>query len=180
MARIRYRLLPVLLAAAAIGAGALALRPEESVSTEGKMMALLQGASIDRETLAMFERSCQNCHSEKTEWPWYSRIPPASFLIQHDVKEARARMNLSRWGEYSVAEKRLLLSEIGGAVRSGTMPPARYRFLHPDSKLSPVERETIYQWTRRERLHVVNPAGNKIGAGSVITLEGHDERKPAL
>ena len=55
---------------------------------------LFQGAQIDGPTLALFERACQNCHSENTEWPWYGRIPPISWAIRKDINEARQRFNL--------------------------------------------------------------------------------------
>ena len=60
-------------------------------------------------------------------------------------------MNLSRWQIYDQAEKSLLLSEIGSAVRNRLMPPRRYTLVHPDAKLSDAEANEIYQWTRTER-----------------------------
>jgi len=145
------------LAAATIAASALAFRPPGKVDPHRISSPLLDGAQIDAETLDIVERACQNCHSERTHWPWYSHIPPASWLLHRDVAHARDRFNLSRWEGYTPVEKQALLSAIGAAARTSVMPPRRYTFLHPQSKLSGPEREHLYRWTRSERLRLRNP-----------------------
>jgi hypothetical protein len=67
----------------------LALHPEPLA--HGK--PLFQGAQIDEPTLALFQRACQNCHSENTQWPWYSRIPPVSWMIGKDIYVASRQVN---------------------------------------------------------------------------------------
>jgi cytochrome c len=94
---------------------------------------------------------CQNCHSERTEWPLYSRLPVVSWMLERDVAEARRHMNLSRWASYPNAEKKDLLARIAAEVRSHQMPPARYTMLHTDARLSEADIAAIYQWTRAQR-----------------------------
>jgi hypothetical protein len=112
---------------------------------------LFQGARIDQATLNLFQRSCQNCHSENTEWPWYSRIPPASWMIAKDVREARAHVNLSHWSSYGTEQQENLLTRIAAVVRTGRMPLSRYTFLHREAILTASERQQIYEWSRAER-----------------------------
>jgi len=112
---------------------------------------LLDGALVDPETLATIERSCGNCHSGGTKWPWYSYAAPASWMLERDVSEARSRMNLSRWSRYSAEERETLLSAIGAVARTGEMPPQRFTLLHPEAKLSPADRSRLYDWSRKER-----------------------------
>src|SRR5437868_13257121 len=47
---------------------------------------------------AILDRSCNDCHSNKTRWPWYSHVAPVSWLVVDDVNEARRAMNFSEWG----------------------------------------------------------------------------------
>ena len=112
---------------------------------------LFQGARIDAPTLALFERACRNCHSENTQWPWYSRIPPIYWAIRKDVNGARQRFNLSHWASYGVDERADLLTRMGSAARTGQMPLPRYTLLHREARLSAEERERIYEWCRGER-----------------------------
>jgi cytochrome c len=112
---------------------------------------LLSGAEIPDPLREVIGRKCGNCHSESTEWPFYSRLAPVSWMVERDVMEAREHLNFSRWGTYSDAEKTDLLSRLAAKVRSGDMPPARYTAIHRDSILQPQEREALYEWARRER-----------------------------
>jgi hypothetical protein len=140
-----------LVAAAVIAIGGSMIHPFGTTAPTGSDATVLRDAQIDPDTLALFERACQNCHSERTEWPWYSHVAPMSWLIARDVQQARSHMNLSRWQEYSSDERLGLLSEIGSAVRNREMPKQRYLLLHPEARLTDQERLQIYEWTRTER-----------------------------
>jgi hypothetical protein len=94
-----------------------------------------------------FDRSCQNCHSDQTAWPWYSYVAPASWVIAHDVHQARRAMNLSRWGTYSAKKKEERLEDICDQVTNGEMPDPKYALFHRSSKISPDERAAVCQWT---------------------------------
>jgi hypothetical protein len=58
---------------------------------------LLRGTETPTKVERVFETKCAACHSEKTAWPGYSRFAPASWLIERDVIEGRAHLNMSRW-----------------------------------------------------------------------------------
>lgn len=121
---------------------------------------LLSGADVDPALMRVLKKSCQNCHSERTEWPWYSYVAPMSWLIEKDVHQARSHLNLSRWEEYDARKQHDLLAELAAIVRNRRMPPGRYTLLHPTTKPSPEEFDRIYQWTRaeRRRLSLLAPA----------------------
>jgi cytochrome c len=127
------------------------VQPAPAVRQVPSVAPILAGAHPDAHVFSTIERSCQNCHSLKTEWPLYSRIFPFSLLIEHDVRTARAHMNLSRWQAYDNTEKSLILSEIGSMVRNRIMPPRRYTMVHPEAKLSDADINEIYRWTRLDR-----------------------------
>lgn len=112
---------------------------------------LLAGAQIPEPLRELVEHKCGNCHSEAVDWPFYSRVAPVSWLLEHDVLEAREHMNLSHWETYSNQEKSDLLSRLAAKTRSGEMPPARYTAIHGDSKLLSKERDSLYEWARAER-----------------------------
>ena len=134
-----------------LGLASLLVHPFGAVRAHAPVGPLLTGAVVDAETVRILQRSCQNCHSQNTDWPWYSYIAPVSWLIEKDVHQARSHMNLSGWGLYSLEEKQDLLSVLAAAVRSRQMPPPRYTLMHRSAKLSEPERERIYQWARGER-----------------------------
>jgi hypothetical protein len=141
------------------------VHPSGSVKTIKSDNPLLAGADVDPAVLQLIQRSCQNCHSEKTEWPWYSHIAPMSWLVEGDVSQARSHMNLSRWDSYTVESKQDILARVGAVVRSRQMPPDRYTLIHPNAKLSPEERDQIYGWAHAERRRLKSVMPTSVGTG---------------
>jgi hypothetical protein len=79
-------------------------------------------------------RACFDCHSNQTRWPWYANVAPFSWTVQLDVESARSILNFSEWNRpYSLA----LYS--GQSIRTGNMPPIKYRMAHPEADLTPQE-----------------------------------------
>jgi hypothetical protein len=102
------------------------------------------------EVKAVMQRSCYDCHSNQTRWPWYARIAPVSLLLARDVSGGRKELNFSIWDQYEPRRKSRKLKEIVEQVEKGDMPPWYYVPLHPDAKLSAADRETIVNWAKRQ------------------------------
>jgi len=100
------------------------------------------------EVRALLRRSCFDCHSHETQWPWYAQIAPVSLLIARDVKNGRKEVNFSLWEKYNERRKARKLKEIAKEVSKGDMPLFYYLPLHPDAKLSAAERELIIRWAK--------------------------------
>jgi Haem-binding domain len=103
------------------------------------------------EIAGIFGRSCADCHSEETAWPWYSGIAPVSWLLERDVKQGRARLNVTHWDGLKTSDKQRLLAAIAKAIENREMPPRRYLLLHPEAKLSADQSVAMIEWTRAER-----------------------------
>lgn len=99
----------------------------------------------------VLDRSCNNCHSDETAWPWYSYIAPVSWVIARDVHRARRAMNLSQWGGYSAKRKADKLGEICEQLTNGDMPDGLYLLLHRDAVVTQDERSAVCQWTEDTR-----------------------------
>jgi hypothetical protein len=52
----------------------------------------------------IFEQKCYNCHSNQTNFPWYSIIPGVKQLIENDIAEAKTHLDMSTrfsfWGAW--------------------------------------------------------------------------------
>ncbi|MBP7963281.1 MAG: heme-binding domain-containing protein [Caldilineaceae bacterium] len=88
------------------------------------------------EQLAM--TACGDCHSNLTEWPWYSYVPPVSFLVGNHTREGRTKLNFSDW---IATTRRLEADEIKEVITDGEMPPWDFLLMHPEAKLT-VDQQT--------------------------------------
>jgi hypothetical protein len=124
-------------------------------ASEKSSASLLVGAHVPSDVRAALERSCRDCHSEATHYPWYSYVAPISWLVKNDVTQGREHLNLSRWNEYSLIRRERCLSEIANQVQDGGMPLASYTWTHRNAVLSPSDIDAIFQWTQQERSRLI-------------------------
>jgi len=96
--------------------------------------------------MQVLKNSCYDCHSNEVRWPWYSNIAPASWLVVHDVNEAREHMNFSEWQSYSADDKEDNIEDIWEEIDDGEMPLWYYLILHNDARLSDNDKKTIKSW----------------------------------
>ena len=101
--------------------------------------------------LELARGACFDCHSNETEWPWYTNVAPASWLVQRDVDEGRATLNFSEWDRPQaevdelfdvIARRRDATGQlhadpsVGPLVRGGAGDPARRDATHGASLAS--------------------------------------------
>ena len=90
----------------------------------------------------ILDRSCGDCHSNATVWPWYSHVAPVSWLMSYAVTEGRKVVNFSEWGAYSPEQQQMLLALSCQDASDGKMPGA-YALLRPHTRLSSHDVATI-------------------------------------
>jgi hypothetical protein len=129
------RLCKVFLVALAYLAGVFALMQAVPCGRTHSNPATVQEPQwISARTRALAVRACFNCHSNQTEWPWYANVAPVSWFVEADVDGARSIVNFSEWDRpYDLA----LYS--GQSIRTGNMPPVKYRMVHPEADLTEQE-----------------------------------------
>lgn len=117
--------------------------------------------SIEPAIQSILDRSCSDCHSNRTVWPWYSHVAPVSWLVASDVHDGRRHVNFSEWGAYPADKRAKALDEICKEVRQGDMPPFQYMPMHPAAKLTPADRDQLCRWTAaaKQNLTVSNAPG---------------------
>jgi hypothetical protein len=98
------------------------------------------------EVQAILQRSCYDCHSNESKWPWYAYVAPVSWLVVHDVDEGRSKLNLSKWGDYDPRKLAGKADEMAEQVEEGEMPMPKYLLMHSDAKLSPADKAVIRKW----------------------------------
>lgn len=94
---------------------------------------------------SILEKSCYDCHSNKTKWPWWSYIAPASWSISDDVTGGRKALNFSIWKKYPIKKIKKLKSDIYRTV-AGPMPLPQYTWVHKNAKLTKNEVDLLRNW----------------------------------
>lgn len=143
------RTLKSILALAAIAMIAVQVETEHKAATEPRSQLPLSFESGPARILA---RACGNCHSDHTEWPWYSHVPPVSGWIAEHVREGREMLDFSEWESYSAWEKRDKLQSMCGLITTGRMPPWPYAAVHPEAKLTEKDKQAVCAWVKEQTI----------------------------
>jgi hypothetical protein len=96
---------------------------------------------------AILDRSCRDCHSNETRWPWYSHVAPMSWLVASDVRQGRDHFNYSEWTSYSSDDQDKLLNGVCSLTKRGRMPLPSYLLIHRGAKLSDADVKTLCVWS---------------------------------
>jgi hypothetical protein len=137
-----------LLAAVAVIVGRV--KPEQRADTDPRNQGL--PLLFNAKPAQVLLRACGNCHSNHTDWPWYSHVAPVSWWIGRHVREGRDRLDFSEWETYSPWQRRDKLESICGLISTGRMPPRLYNSMHPEAKLTETEKEAVCAWVKEETI----------------------------
>ncbi len=107
--------------------------------------------TIPENVAKILELSCNDCHSNKTVYPWYSNIAPFSWLLADHINEGRRELNFSAWGTYNNKRKRHKLDEICEQVTDNLMPHNQYLWIHRDARLSEADKKILCDWAEAEK-----------------------------
>lgn len=100
---------------------------------------------------AIFKKSCYDCHSNRTNYPWYSNIQPIRYVLDSHVQQGKADLNFNEFGAYSERKKRSKLRAIGNSLKDETMPISSYLFIHRYAKLTSQDKAIILNWVNKNQ-----------------------------
>jgi hypothetical protein len=93
-------------------------------------------------TEELARKACFDCHSNRTNWPWYSSVAPISWRVQSDVDEGREALNFSAL-DTSTKDGAKAAGDAGEETQKGEMPPKDYLLMHPEARLTASERQEL-------------------------------------
>lgn len=126
----------LVLAALIVVAVSQVFRPAKTNPKIDPKREIHSNLTVNTHVAATLARACNDCHSNRTVWPWYSHVAPASWLVVSDVNRGRKALKFSEWSTYAAEEQREHLQEICKEVTEGEMPGFSYTLMHRDAKLS--------------------------------------------
>ena len=97
------------------------------------------------------QTSCYDCHSNNTNYPWYSKMQPVAKFLENHVKEGKKELNFSEWDSLSVRRKKSKLKSIISQIKDDEMPLTSYTLIHRDAKFSEKEKQEMIQWMTQKK-----------------------------
>jgi hypothetical protein len=134
-------------------------RPDKTTTTEITPAHITKVMNVPSNVESILKRSCYDCHSDHTVWPWYSSVAPVSWLVADDVVKGRKKMNFSQWSKIPDSKKEARLNEICEEIKSDEMPMPKYLYIHGDAKLTQADKDILCKWveTEMKKMEESNP-----------------------
>lgn len=134
-------------------------RPDRTNPPENKSETIYATLNVPADVHDIFERACIDCHSNRSEWPWYTEVSPVSWFVVDHVEEARDELNFSNWKKYPPKRSEHKLEELCEKIEEGEMPLNSYLLIHWEASLSEQDKEILCSWSNSEReiIRAANP-----------------------
>ena len=127
------------------------LQPRRNRSSHILLTDITSMISMPGNVLTVLKASCYDCHSNNTNYPWYSRIQPFGWLLARHIRNGKAQLNFSEFGSYTPRRQLSKLKEIGISIKNKTMPLKSYTMMHYKAKLSKENEALIVDWVTKLR-----------------------------
>jgi hypothetical protein len=99
--------------------------------------------------LTLLKNACYDCHSDNTDYPWYSNIQPMGWLMTYHIKQAKSQLNFSEFGSYSQRRQLSKLDGIANSIKDDIMPLKSYKMIHKNAQLSAKEKVLLINWAQQ-------------------------------
>lgn len=148
----------VLLVLALLFVVAQAVRPNMTNPPINPANTMQASIRVPPEVDAILQRSCNDCHSNRTRWPWYAQITPVSWWLKTHVDEGRQKLSFDEFATYPPKKAARKMEEICELVEKGEMPLPSYLPAHPDARLSEADRRLLCSWAKTEQAGIERSA----------------------
>ena len=116
-------------------------------------LTLARTETVPPDVAGILDRACRDCHSNDTNWRWYTYVAPLSWWTTDHVKKGRAELNFSIWGSYRPRFRTARLHAICSMTEAREMPLPAYALAHPAARLSEVDVRRLCAWTQMAAAH---------------------------
>jgi hypothetical protein len=99
-------------------------------------------------------KKCYDCHSNNTNYPWYTNIQPVGWWLAHHVDEGKDELNFSEFRSYDSERANHKLEEVGEVTADGSMPLSSYTLIHQDTKITAEDRAAIHAWLKSMNISI--------------------------
>lgn len=121
-------------------------RPEKNISTGVSENHISKKYETPEEVKIILDKSCNDCHSNNTRYPWYANLQPVAWWLNDHIEEGKGEINFDEFLTYPAKKARHKMEEVNEMVKEGEMPLNSYTWVHKEAVLSESEKLAIANW----------------------------------
>ncbi len=141
-------------------------RPAKNVSASSTVFAndISKAYHVPDDVKLILETSCYDCHSNNTNYPWYSKIQPVAWWLNNHILEGKKEINFSEFASYRIGRKYKKMEEIVKQLKEDEMPLFPYTIIHRNAIMSKDQKLSVTVWANaiRDTIKANYPADSLI------------------
>ena len=100
----------------------------------------------------LLQVSCNDCHSNKTQYPWYANVQPVAWWLNDHVVDGKKHLNFSEFTKLPLFVQNHKFEEVIEMVEDKEMPLDDYTYLglHSEANLTDKQRTKITDWAKAQ------------------------------
>ena len=145
-----------------------AIQPSKNQGSPTGPTDITAAMQVPDSVMTVLKKSCYDCHSNHTTYPWYDNITPVNWWVNHHINEGKRELNFSTFAEYNQRRKAKKLDESAEQIEKGEMPLKSYLLMHGDAKLTESQQKMLINWFKSAK------SGSAGSQATVNETEEHD------
>lgn len=121
---------------------------------------ILKKEKVPENIKTILQNACFDCHSNQTNYLWYHKIAPVSWMVNKHIVDGKDELNFSEWGKLDIYDKIGTLEKICRDVKRKKMPIKAYITMHKKAKLSDKQVDSLCGWTEKLSLELMSAVEN--------------------
>lgn len=110
--------------------------------------------AISGKVQGILKKSCYNCHSNHTDYPWYAYVQPLHWYLNSHIEEGKAALNFNEFAAYSSRRQLNKLRALENSIKDASMPLRSYTLMHPHAVLSEMEKALLLSWLQKTEVQL--------------------------
>lgn len=127
------------------------LHPARNKSGQDMPNDISKMVAMPGDVQVMLKKACYDCHSNNTNYPWYTAIQPFHWFMNYHIQSGKEELNFNEFGTYTPRRQQSKLRSIENSLKDGTMPLSAYTLIHRNAILSEAEKRLMINWVQNSR-----------------------------
>jgi hypothetical protein len=122
------------------------IHPKPNRSTGDQPNAVGKVYTVPENVKGILAKACNDCHTNNTRYPWYSKIQPVDWWLDSHIKEGKTKINFDEYTNKPLRYQYHKMEETIEMVKDGNMPLKSYTWIHKDAILTTDEKDQLINW----------------------------------
>ena len=122
------------------------VRPQKNTAVIPAGKVFIDAFKVSEQVNAILAVSCYDCHSNKTEYPWYSEIQPMAWFMDKHIKDGKEKLNFDELPSYGSRRLNSKFTQITKQIEQDKMPLTSYLWMHEGARLSMEDKRLLVDY----------------------------------